>query len=158
MNDNAPDIRDLPLAAVVALNKATGREIEARKKSGEVLSPGVYSVDESLHIAASLSRAEDTSATPRFSPDALLRPVILLYADQAEDPVGWLDSILGNGGVLSTVAKLPTDKVERMIPTELRSAWDQHVANAKKIYQTAAGKIPRAGVTKVIATITPQPE
>jgi hypothetical protein len=141
---------DLSFVELTALSKIVEKAIKEKKDSGETLDPGNYDYNVDLHLEGSLSRGNETKASPPFAMDKFLKALLLRYAQgMADQGHAWLVSILSIDGGLGAVIKMGPDAVIKTVNPTLVSAWETAEDNAKKYFQAITPKSDRAGNTVV---------
>ena len=71
---------DLNIVEATALAKLVDKQIKQLKDAGETVTPGNHVFNFDVHLDGSLSRGEDTKATPPFAIAGFLKPLLLKYA------------------------------------------------------------------------------
>jgi len=143
----------LSLVEATALNKLSEKIVDQLKKQDK-LEPGSHAFDFSVDVSGNLARGNSTKVTPQFKIADYLKPLLLLYAAKMEDPVTWLQSILGEKGTLPIVVQLGPKQALKSVDFELEAVWDSAVNRAKEQFQEQAEQVDRAGNTVVAGTLT----
>lgn len=142
-----PGISSIALKAISKLAE------QGLKDSGDI-EPGQYPVSGTFRVEATLIKGAPTSANERFDYGAVVRNIILLYANDVPDGVSWLRLLLHKDGRYMQL--LCSDKSEAAIANikpELLELWMKMEKDAKA--NIPLKKVPRAGNTTVVGTIEP---
>lgn len=148
--------KPLNIVEATALVKLAEKELKRLKDEGKTLKPGVYTFDIGLHVVGALTRDPDTKASPSFSLDRYLKPLLLKYASSlgAKERTTWIQSLMDVNGALGAVIQIGSEAVLSSIDPSLIALWDAAEADAKTKFQRVTPKIDRAGCVKPVGTIT----
>jgi len=148
----------LNIVEATALAKLAEKELKQLKDDGETLEPGIHLFDMLLQVDGTLTREPDTKASPSFSLDRYLKPLLLKYASSlgAKERTTWIQSLMDVNGALGAVIQLGAEAVLSSIDPVLVALWDAAEADAKTKFQRITPKINRSGPVKPMGTLKKQ--
>lgn len=143
---------DLNIVEATALAKLVEKQLKQLKDAGETVAPGNYTFNFDVHLDGSLSRGEDTKATPPFAIAGFLKPLLLKYAMGLgkEEGKQWLQNLMSVQAALGAVIQLGAESVMQSIDPSFTALWAAAEASAKEKFQSVAEKADRAGQTIVV--------
>lgn len=137
------------------------KEMKVRKDLNygkDEIPPGIYSIDDVLHVRANLTKAPDTEVAERFDYGAIVRTVLLLYASRVQGGAAWLELLFGDGSEFIATLCTPEKRkaAEAFIDADLAERWDRMMRVNKERIEMPL--VSRSGTASVVGTIAKHDE
>ena len=134
--------------------KALAKLAEQGLKDSDDIEPGQYPVSGTFRVEATLIKGVPTSANERFDYGAVVRNILLLYANDVPDGAAWLRLLLHKDGHYMNILRgEQRDVAIAAIRPELLELWMKMEKDAKT--KIPLKKVPRSGNTTVVGAIEP---